>query len=676
MPKVSVIMPVYNAMPYLEDAINSIERQNLKDFEIICIDDGSTDESLKLLKKHAALDERFKILSQCNLGAGAARNKGLLHAQGEYVAFLDADDYFYPNLLTEAVARAEGTSSDIVIYRFERYDVGTHKIEAADYAFRKEYWPSENFSYKSCPDKAFVSFNPCAWNKLFRRAFLQEQELKFQELKRTNDLFFTSSAMVAARRISLLDKVLVRYTIGNAQSSQATNALAQFDFLKALSKLKSYLEQKGLYEELKQGYGELCDNTLLHNLRSTGTKGYTLFRSLVDDEIEKLGLSLEELPQVKAYGQRFAYEALLARCEQAAKVEANLLIKGNKETLPAISVIIPVYNVEQYLAPCLDSVLGQNFQDWEIITLDDGSKDNSLQILREYANREPRITVLQQMNAGLSMARNNAVKHARGKYLYFLDSDDMLTQEALAKLYAKAEADSLDLLYFDAQVFFEEPELETDAADYKYYYERAYDYSGIATGPELMLAMQRHNEYRPSVPLQLIKADFYREHKLEFSPGMLYEDNLFTFKSLLLATRASHLGERLYLRRLRKDSIISKKPTFVNSYSYYYCLQEMRKIMAHKSYSVELKTVFADLCKRIGDSAAETFVSLSVEEQEVLQFLPLDARKFYEKAVKEHESKGFSKLLVMIDKTINSYKAYGFRVTLRKIVNKITSRIK
>ena len=121
--------------------------------------------------------------------------------------------------------------------------------------------------------------------------------------------------------------------------------------------------------------------------------------------------------------------------------------------LPVVSIIIPVYNVESYLAECLDSACNQTLKNIEIICINDGSTDNSLNILQEYEKRDNRISIISQDNRGASRARNIGIQHAKGKYIYFLDSDDYLAHDALEMLVNTMETGNLELLLFNANVF-------------------------------------------------------------------------------------------------------------------------------------------------------------------------------------------------------------------------------
>ncbi|MFR5028212.1 MAG: glycosyltransferase family 2 protein [Coprococcus sp.] len=119
--KVSVILPVYNVSDYLRQCMDSIVGQTLKDIEIICVDDGSTDDSLAILKEYEAKDQRVKVIQQANAGAGAARNKGLEIATGEYLSFLDSDDFFEPDMLEKAWSKAHETRAQVVVFRSDQY---------------------------------------------------------------------------------------------------------------------------------------------------------------------------------------------------------------------------------------------------------------------------------------------------------------------------------------------------------------------------------------------------------------------------------------------------------------------------------------------------------------------------------------------------------------------------
>ena len=140
-PAVSVIIPVYNAAEFLKDGLNSLLKQTLREIEIICVDDGSTDGSLVILKEFEKADARIRVIHQENQGAGAARNNGMDVARGKYLAFLDADDFFEKNMLKAAYDRAEETEAEVCVFNADLYDHTEKVYKKCTWAFRKQYFP-------------------------------------------------------------------------------------------------------------------------------------------------------------------------------------------------------------------------------------------------------------------------------------------------------------------------------------------------------------------------------------------------------------------------------------------------------------------------------------------------------------------------------------------------------
>lgn len=197
-PKVSVIIPVYNVEKYLRECLDSVIGQTLREIEIICVDDGSTDSSLDILKEYAAKDERITLLTQKNSGAGKARNKGLDAAQGKFVAFMDPDD-FYPahdTLNAMCLAAKENNvlacGGDVKFFRNNQY------IEADD---------NDDFSY---PHTGMTKYEELQsdygyWRFIFDRKFLKENNLYFPDYLRGQDPPFFVKTMCLAEKFYVLN---------------------------------------------------------------------------------------------------------------------------------------------------------------------------------------------------------------------------------------------------------------------------------------------------------------------------------------------------------------------------------------------------------------------------------------------------------------------------------------
>ena len=181
--KVSVILPVYNVEKYLKECLDSILNQTLQEIEVICVDDGSTDRSLEILREYEKKDKRVIVLTQENKGAGAARNKGLAIAKGEYLSFLDSDDFFASGMLEEAYRRCVEKKAQICVYQVLRYNEKTKETIYDKGSFKKENAPRKDvFCYKDMPDHILDSFQNWAWNKLISHELVKKYHIKFQEI--------------------------------------------------------------------------------------------------------------------------------------------------------------------------------------------------------------------------------------------------------------------------------------------------------------------------------------------------------------------------------------------------------------------------------------------------------------------------------------------------------------
>ena len=219
----------------------------------------------------------------------------------------------------------------------------------------------------------------------------------------------------------------------------------------------------------------------------------------------------------------------------------------------AVSVIIPIYNTGKYLKQCMDSIINQSLKDIEIICVNDGSTDNSLDILKEYSN----IKIINQKNQGLSIARNTGLKYANGEYIYFCDSDDFLQLDALENLYLFAKYNNLDILYFDGVAFFESEELKNKFHIYKNAYIRHKDYGIEQSGLKMLHEMFYNGDYYTASPFQLIKKEYLDKINLHYYPNILYEDYLFNFQCMLQANKVGHMPKQYYNRRIRNNSIVT-----------------------------------------------------------------------------------------------------------------------
>lgn len=234
-----------------------------------------------------------------------------------------------------------------------------------------------------------------------------------------------------------------------------------------------------------------------------------------------------------------------------------------------ISVIIPVYNVEKYLRECLDSVLANDFEQYEVICVCDAATDNSLAILEDYATKYECIKIVKhEKNRGLSAARNSGMEIAKGKYILFVDSDDMIRKETMTELYTVAERTNAQMVLFEiAHVYEENMEIKKLSSNRE-------SKTEVCTGLELFGHLAKIGNFKVAACKKLYRRDFLEKHKLRFPEGLLHEDVLFAFQCYMCVESAIDIAEDYYIYRHREGSITNTRND-KRTDSYFYSIIEM-----------------------------------------------------------------------------------------------------
>lgn len=293
MAMVSVIIPVYNAENYIEECLDSLLGQTYPDFEVICVDDGSKDRSLEILRGYETRDGRISVLTQKNQYAGVARNAGMERAKGKYLLFLDADDFFREDMLEQAVSKAEEGNTEILVFDAIRYDDRTKRMLYGSWKVLSKELFGEGVKLPSELSGVLYQFTtPAPWNKLFLREFVERNRFRFQALPRTNDLFFTYAALSCAGRIGMLDEKLLYYRINNGGSLQENLDQTPAAFAGALYALKGFLEGRGIWETFYESYEDMAAAVCVNNVTGIHTEKIyrELCRRLREEIIPALGL--------------------------------------------------------------------------------------------------------------------------------------------------------------------------------------------------------------------------------------------------------------------------------------------------------------------------------------------------------------------------------------------------
>ena len=290
--KISVIIPVYNASDYIGGCLDSIINQTMKDIEIICVNDGSTDDSLSILNEYAEKDKRIRVITQENAGAGAARNNGLKYAVGEYLSILDSDDFFERDMLEKAYNEAKNNDADIIVFACDLYDNNEKSYRPCKYAIHENLLPDKSpFAGTDVEKDIFKLFVGWAWDKLFKRSFIEEYGLTFQEQRTTNDMLFVFSAVVKAERIVTYPEVLAHHR-REVESLSVTREKSWMCFYNALLALRDQLKAWNLYERFERDYINYCVHFSLWNIKSLAEPTRTLlYNKLRDEWYDELGVT-------------------------------------------------------------------------------------------------------------------------------------------------------------------------------------------------------------------------------------------------------------------------------------------------------------------------------------------------------------------------------------------------
>ena len=259
-------MPVYNASCFLHDSVGDILSQTYKNFELICVNDGSLDDSGVILDDFATKDNRIKVIHQVNRGGGAARNKGMQYATGKYLLFLDADDRFEPELIEISVKKAEEEDAVVVVYDADAFDYVTGAKRKAQWLIYDEELHSEN---------PFESVNNSVWNKLFLRENIEKYGIEFTERKAAYSTSFVVCAMLVADRICILKDVLLHYRMNNPNSNVSNEDKDPTAIVDSLLNVREFLQKNEIYTEKLSQFLYLCEKEILIRLSFMKTfEGY------------------------------------------------------------------------------------------------------------------------------------------------------------------------------------------------------------------------------------------------------------------------------------------------------------------------------------------------------------------------------------------------------------------
>lgn len=419
-PLLSVVIPVFNVGEWLHECLRSIQRQSFKNFEVIIVDDGSTDDSMEIAESFSAGDSRYSVHKFDNGGPGLARNRGLDLCRGSYVHFADSDDRIPPGAYQAMMSALLISGSDYVTAKAIDFYTDPDSVS--------EYWTTTSAVFDepkaatSLSEHPELIFDHTVWNKVFSASFLKKGNIRFSEYTTCEDVFFSALTATAAKSIDVISDYVYEHrrrrgAISNALSGDGS----MFDWAAETHKVAELIAQQPLavqemYLRRMLGHEALDRVKWINSETSPEVKKAIagLVRSLYS--LAQLGV---QKSIVQAKNSRF--RALMLETETLA---------STPEATPILSVVVPTHNVERWIDDCLWSIRRQDFSDMEILVVDDGSSDRTVQAIADHAGDDSRIRFFSSYGKGGGSARNIGIANARGEFLVFADGDDVVPKGA------------------------------------------------------------------------------------------------------------------------------------------------------------------------------------------------------------------------------------------------------
>ena len=505
---ISIIVPIYNVEEYLKECLDSIQKQTYQNYDCIMINDGSTDSSREIAETYL-VDSRFRLINQDNQGLSAARNTGLrnLKEESSFVAFVDSDDYLNP-LFLEKLAEQISEDVDIIEGSIQSYKEGIY--------YNLLQIHQDKLVLTTVEEKLeqlwFQGVRISVFPKLYRKSLLNDnffpQGFIFEDLAVIPELVTLSKKWVK------IQDVLYYYRIRENSITTKSFSEKNLDIFKILEKFDLFFVDADLNVKLwaeRLKYGQLN-----HQYQTT---------------------VLEDNPYASKYQEKL--EKLMLKIKKYEKREV---------TGELISIIISVSNTESYLRQCLDSLLNQTYISFEVILLNDGSKDSSAAICQEYAEKDSRFKYFEKEQDSISSSYNLGIEASKGTYITFIKSDDWVDSDYLELLYATMIEEKADIVVSTYKTF----NVDTGLLEYHAYQKDCTE--SIFNKKDLLLALPRLDRDSSFSYVFGKLVSRIALGKIRFNEStQLGEDMEFWYKLYLLSEKVVYLNRDTYTLRKYSD---------------------------------------------------------------------------------------------------------------------------
>ncbi len=457
---ISVIVPIYNSELYIRDCVGSVLRQTYTHFELILVDDGSTDNCKEICGELCEADKRIRFVSNVRGGVSVARNAGMKMANGKYLFFLDSDDAIHSSILEYLYTFLEKSGFDIALTEY--FYIQTEKMQSLlqqeiiqdshfGYTFLENAKALKCFTYGAPQQQAKMLYG--IGGKLIRSSIVQE--LLFDErLSNGEDSKFMYQMLLQGADVAVLyqpwyyyrnhgENLTKDFSIESYESRYKCRRYMCDQEISANRRESALILEKAHLLDIETWYMEsrrLHDRDLSDYIKRLAGKErrMDIFSNVYFKDKVKFLMAFHCFPLYLKVCYKNKSSLREFKTEDISK-ESWGVIRTNCDTNDLISVIIPVYNTSEYICECVESVLLQTYVCIELILVDDGSLDKSKDIIKMLCKKDKRILYVRQEHRGVSAARNKGIEMAKGKYIFFLDSDDIIHPQLIEMLYNLAE---------------------------------------------------------------------------------------------------------------------------------------------------------------------------------------------------------------------------------------------
>ena len=625
--KLTIIIPFYNALAYRHIIIENIKRNNYDFVYFILIDDGSEDDLLDFLKEKIKNSNVTYIKNEHNYGVSKSRNIGIRECKTEYLLFCDSDDELILKNIKD-INYVFDEKPDLQIYAYKHTNKEGFINYSVDYGYEgllkgKDLLQLIN-SYLKNPTGRSI-FTSC-WGRIYKTKFLKQNNIFFNEaLCIYEDSLFVAEVITKARRINICRSDIYKHWLHGEGVTVYGNSTGKFcDHIEVLC---NFLKNNKIKNVTQYQYSSVCyfiSRTLMLIKGKSLLFIYKNLKQLLTEELVVNSLRSHEIqcikmPLIKSWMfKNISFLTLFIFLYNKIKptIYDNNIIKNDKFLLRhikkrkrnkkiTISIIIPVFNEENRLSRCIDSVLNQANINFELIIVDDGSSDTSPQIAELFASYDERVRVIRSRNGGPSAARNIGISHSIGEFIFFLDSDDCLNKNTLEHLLIEIKKSNVDLAVGDFFISDDGPNDERIKSGNELIFPRRTILNKFNFNDYISHYLQSPNRY-PLFTMswgRLFKSSIIKEHNLFFNEKLWHwEDVEFNFRYLIWADKISFVRKNIVNHTVGITSLRMRLPKNVfNFFGFHEAL---------KSINVYLKKM--DINKNISNSISHAYVNYTI----------------------------------------------------------------